>query len=219
MPQFIDPQVVRDYLGTQDTVATKQWSNSLIGSNIAAASDNLQRWTNRQFEPQGSNTAVTKVFSTEGAASITIPDLRSTSAITLNGATITENETFYFVRDRNQSGVYVGLEFPGFRNRWSPGLNTFDINYNHLRWGEYRFETLPNNLSITGVWGHDPYPASLLHATMILAGYYTLRPDALLGGAVNRLESGVIFDLSQLPNEVQKFVQEWRIETNSVVMV
>jgi hypothetical protein len=215
MANFVDPQVVRDYL--QVTGVTGQWSNGLIGSNVAAASNNLQRWTNRQFEPQGSNTAVTKVFSTDGASRVTIPDLRSATAVTLNDATLTADETYYFIRDRNNSGVFVGIEFPGQRNTWSRGLNTFDINYNHLRYQGYRYETLPNNLSITGVWGHFPYPPELLHATTVLAGYYTLRPDALLGGAVNRLEQGVIFDLSRLPIEVQNFVEAWRIETPAVV--
>ena len=61
--------MVRDYLVITDT--SGQWSSSLIGSNIAAASGNLQRWTGRQFEPQGSNTAVTKRFSTHGRTSTT----------------------------------------------------------------------------------------------------------------------------------------------------
>lgn len=215
MANFVDPQVIRDYL--QVTGVTGQWSNSLIGSNVAAASNNLQNWTHRQFEPQGSNTAVTKSFSTAGMASVTIPDLRAVTTMSLNGSDLVANETYYLISDRNQSGVFVGIEFPGARRTWSPGLNTFDINYNHMRWG--RYDTLPSNLSITGVWGHFPYPPELLHATTVLAGYYTLRPDALLGGAVNRLEQGVIFDLSRYPIEVQTFVEQWRIESPMVVAV
>lgn len=213
MATFVDPQTVRDYL--QVTGTTGQWSNELIGSNINAASGNLQRWTHRQFETYGGSN-VTKVFSTEGAARVTIPDLRSISAITLNDATVVANESYYLIGDRNQSGVFVAIEFPGQRNVMSPGLNTFDVNYNFLRYGT-RYESLPGNLSITGLWGHEPLPAELLHATTVLAGYYTLRPDALLGGAVNRLEQGVIFDLSRLPVEVQDFVETWRIESPNVV--
>ena len=214
MANFVDPQAVRDYL--QSTGVTGQWSNELLGSNIAAASGFLQRRTNRQFEPQGSNVAVTKVFSTYGQESIVIPDLRSASAVSLNDNALDANSTYYLIPDRNNSGVFVGIRFPQERRTNWAGLNTFDINYNHLRWG-VRYDPLPNNVSITGVWGHEPYPPELLHATKVLAGFYTLRSDALLSGA-RQTPEGNIFDLSKLPLEVQSFVADWKIE-ESVVMV
>lgn len=208
MANFVDPQVVRDFL--QATSVQGQWSNALIGSNVAAASNNLQRWTRRQFEPQGSNVAVTKTFSTYGQESIIIPDLRSTTAVTLNEADLEANSTYYLIPDRNQSGVFVGIRFPGERQHYNPGLNTFDRNYSYLRYGS-RYDPLPNNVSITGVWGHSPYPPELLHATTVLAAYYTIRPDALLSG-VRQTPDGNIFDLSKLPREVVDFVETWRLE-------
>lgn len=215
MAQFVDPQVVRDIL--QATSTTGQWSNALIGSNIATMSSYLQRWTHRQFEPQGSNLAVTRTFSTEGAGSLHIPDLRGATSVTLAGATLTQDESFYWVRDSQLPEVFVGIEFPGRQGRWNPGLNTFDINYNYLRHG-WRTQSLPGDLSITSTqWGWVPYPPELLNATAAGAAFLTLRSDALLSGAVNRIEQGVIFDLSRWPLEVQDFVTAFRIEAPMVV--
>ena len=218
MAQFVDPQVVRDILQVNASQATTQWSNALIGSNIATASENLQRWTHRQFEPQGSNLAITRTFSTEGAGSVHLPDLRGATSVSLGGATLTQNETYYWVRDSQFPEVLVGIEFPSRTAGWYPGLNTFDINYNHLRWDGWRPQTLPGDLSITSTqWGWVPYPNALLHATAVLAAYYTLRSDALLSSAINRLEEGVIFDLSRYPIEVQDFVTTFKIEAPMAV--
>ena len=136
MPAFVNASNVRTYLTV--TGISGQWDAALIGSNINAASSFLQRRTGRQFEAQS---ALTKKFSTHGKAYLTIPDLRSTTAVTLNDAALTADSTYYLIPDRNNSGVYVGIEFPSYRQRLSPGLNTFDINYTHLRWGG-SFDTL-----------------------------------------------------------------------------
>lgn len=207
MPAFVNASNVRAYLTV--TNINGQWDAALIGSNINAASSFLQRRTGRQFEAQ---TAVTKKFSTHGKAYLTIPDLRSASSVSLNDGTMTADESFYLVSDRNNSGVFVGIEFPSFRQGWNPGLNTFDINYSHLRWGG-GYETLPNNLSITGNWGHSPLPDELLQATVVLASWYTIRPDALLANA-RQTPEGNVFDLSALPVEVSEFMNSWRISSD-----
>jgi hypothetical protein len=206
MPAFVNASNVRAYLTV--TNISGQWDAALIGSNINAASSFLQRRTGRQFEAQ---TAITKKFSTHGKAYLTIPDLRTTTAVVLSDSTLTADETYYLLPDRNNSGVFVGIEFPSFRQRWSPGLNTFDLNYNHLRWG---YDTLPNNLLITGNWGHAPLPDELLQATVVLASWYTIRPDALLANA-RQTPEGNVFDLSGLPVEVTEFINAWRIEVDT----
>ena len=202
MPAFVNASNVRAYLTV--TGISGQWDAALIGSNINAASSFLQRRTGRQFEAQA---AVTKKFSTHAKSYLTIPDLRTASSVTLNSGTLDADSTYYLIPDRNNSGVFVGIEFPSYRQRMSPGLNTFDINYSHLRWG---FDTLPNNLSIAGDWGHAPLPDELLQATVVLAGWYTLRPDALLANA-RQTPEGNVFDLSALPVEVTEFINAWRI--------
>ena len=212
MPAFVNASNVRTYLTV--TGITGQWDAALIGSNINAASSFLQRRSGRQFEAQS---ALTKKFSTHGKAYLTIPDLRSTTAVTLNDAALTADSTYYLIPDRNNSGVYVGIEFPSYRQRLSPGLNTFDINYTHLRWGG-SFDTLPNNLSIAGDWGHAPLPDELLQATVVLASWYTIRPDALLANA-RQTPEGNVFDLSGLPVEVTEFINAWRIEVDTAETV
>lgn len=210
MPAFVNASNVRAIL--QVTSIQGQWDEALIGSNISAASGFLQRRTGRQFEA----VTATKTFSTHGRSYLTIPDLRTASSVTLNDASLTADETYYLIPDRNNSGVFVGIEFPGFRQRWNPGLNTFDINYNHLRWSGTVPDTLPNNLTIAGDWGHAPLPDELLQATAVLAAYYTIRPDANFANAKQTPE-GNVFDLSNLPLEVTEFIANWKIEVDAAV--
>jgi hypothetical protein len=214
MADFVVPANVRDYL--QATGLTGQWSNAIIGSNIAAASGNLQRWTGRQFEPQGSNLAVTKRFTTNGQAYMVLPGLVSASSVTLQGTTLEADTTYWLIPDRLNTGVHTAIQLRAFgRYDYRSNPEWFDRNLDHPRWFG---STLPNDLAIAGHWGHFPYPPELMHATTVLAGYYTLRSDALLAGTVNRLEQGVIFDLSQLPIEVQNFVDQWRLREQAVAI-
>lgn len=205
MANFVTPDNVRDYLGADEGAG--QWSDAVIGSNINAASGNLQRWTRRQFTPEGSNSTVTKRFSTLGRSYLVIPDVRSVSQVRLNGAALTENESFWLTPDRHQTGVFVGIELPRRRSlRYS--RDWFDRNYDSPYFSD--LQDRPNDLEIDGVWGHDPYPSELLHAATVLAAYYTKRPDAVLGG-VSTTTQGNEVDLSQLPREVADFVRDWKL--------
>lgn len=203
--------MVRDYLQATDT--SGQWSSSLIGSNIAAASHNLQRWTGRQFEPQGSNSVVTKKFSTHGRSFLHIPDLRvgSNTTVTRHGSALTADENYYFIPDRMEPGVFTAIQLPGLRayDDYRSFPEWFDRNYdNWLHRG--RYADIPNDLHIASQWGHAVYPAPLEHATKVLAGFYTIRPDALLSGA-RQTPEGNVFDLSRLPLEVQDFIRDWKL--------
>lgn len=210
MAEFTVPERVRDYLSA--TAQTGQWSDATLGSNIAAASGNLQRWTHRQFEPLGSNVAVTKTFTTLGRAYLVIPDCRSVSAVRLNGAELEQDVTFFLQPDRMQSGVFVGIELPD-RNAFNY-LRThdwFDRGYDLPEYRRRLVSGLPNDLAIDSTqWGHDPLPAELQHACAVLAAFYSIRPDALLSGA-RQTPEGNVFDLSRLPLEVQGFVNDWKL--------
>jgi hypothetical protein len=217
MPAFVSVAAVRDYLVTTDT--TGQWSDGLIGSNIRVASAFLQRATSRQFEAQ-SNT--TKVFSTLGRAAITIPDLRSTTAVTLNGNTVDVDESYFLTPDRFTSSMFVGLEFPSLRNPmdYRSYPDWFDRNYDnpltqyHLG---LRNGGMPNNVRVGPAdWGYLVIPDEVQHATKVLAAWYTLRPDALLSGA-RQTPEGNVFDLSRLPVEVTQFIQTWKLHDLAVV--
>lgn len=214
MAEFTTPDNVRDYL--QATSVSGQWSNAFIGSNIAAASNNLQRWTHRQFEPQGSNFLVTKKLTTLGRSFLVIPDCRSLQAVRLNGAALVENESYYLHPDRMQSGVFVGIEFPN-RQAFLRTHDWFDRGYDFPEFSRRLLTGLPNDLELASIeWGHLPYPDSLLHASNALAAFYTIRPDALLSGARQSPE-GNVFDLSRLPLEVQGFVNDWKLSDPEVI--
>lgn len=207
--QFVTVEQVRDYLQADDT--TGQWSAGNIGSNINVASANLQRWTGRQFEA-GSNTQ-TRVFSSFGRSVVTIPDARTVIAVRLNDSALTDGETFHAIPDRMNSGVYTAISLPGYEGRrdYRSFPDWFDRNLDSWRWQGNLQRGTPNDLEVDALWGPSAVPDEVMHATKVLAGWYTLRSDALLSNAVNRLDQGVIFDMSRLPVEVQEFVSSWKL--------
>ena len=198
----ITPQNVRDYL--QATGTTGQWSNALIGSNIATARGNLQRWTGRQFEPQGSNTAVTKRFTTHGAAVVTLPGLMRADSVSLQETPLDADTTYWLIPDKLQSGTSTAIQIRAFGSDYRGNPHWYDRNLDHWLY-RGRTSTLPNDLEITGFWGHEPPPTEYLIAWTILAAWYTLRSDALFSN-VRVTPGGNTFDLSELPAEVQQFV-------------
>jgi hypothetical protein len=202
----ITAQNVRDYIQASGT--TGQWSNALIGSNINAARGNLQRWTGRQFEPQGSNTAVLKTFTTHGAAVVTLPGLMSATTVTLQETDLEDGTTYWLIPDKQQSGTHTAIQLRAFgRYDYRSNPTWFDRNLDHPR---FRGSTLPNDLAISGFWGHHPEPPDYLQAWTILAAWYTIRTDALFSN-VRVTPGGTTFDLSQLPEEVQQFVNSWSL--------
>ena len=209
MPAFVNASNVRAYAGIEGI--SEPWSEHNLSSNIRAASAFLQKRTGRQFELQ---LATTKTFTTNGEAYINIPDLRSTTGITLNGAAQTSGTDYHLIPDHHQTGVYIGIQFRGFGRSmdYRSRSDWFDRNLDRYRW---MVGSEPNDLSITGDWGHSPYPEELMHATKVLAAWYTRRPDALLGG-VSVTAGGTEVDLGALPAEVRQFIEDWKLSAQVV---
>jgi hypothetical protein len=214
-PSFITAASVRDYLGLNSVSSDSKYSDSTLGSNIRAASWTLERATGRFF---GDRTQTLK-FTTNGAAFVTIPGLRTVGTpVTNQGVTLTEDETFYLIPDSQQSGVYTGIQFRAFGTGssggawWMHNPEWFDRNLDsYLHPGNRGGATsLPNDLVLPGSWGYTDIPEPILHATKVLAAFYTKRPDAILSGAITTPD-GNSFDLSQFPVEVQAFIKDWRI--------
>lgn len=205
----VTPQMVRDYLQATDTQG--QWSNSLIGSNLTAARSNLSRWTGRQFEPQGSNTAVLKRFSTNNQAVVTLPGLVSASSVNLQQTALTDGTTYWLLPDKQQSGTNTAIQlrpFGQYDYRGNP--NWFDRNLDTY-WAKYgRLSTMPNDLEITGFWDGGSWDPAFLTAWTVLAAWYTIRSDALFSN-VRVTPGGNTFDLSDHPQEVQDFVNAWSL--------
>lgn len=202
MPAFVNASNVRSFAGI--TGITEPWSEANLGSNIRAASAFLQRKTGRQFELQ---TGVTKTFTTNGDAYVAIPDLQSATSVVLHESTQTADTDYYLVPDTLQTGVYLGIQFPsyGLRGGYRSFSDWFDRNLDR-----YLPRTVPNNLTITGDWGHDPLPDELLYATKALAAFMTKNPDALLSGFTSTPD-GTLVEAGDLPKVVASFIETWKI--------
>lgn len=160
----------------------------------------------------------TKVFTTRGRASITIPDLISASAVTLNDSALTANSSFYLIPDVMQTGVFTSIDLPQYRDRFDYRSypDWFDKNYDSPLYQQRLRNGIPNDLSITGVWGHSPIPDEVAHAAKVLAAWYTKRPDAVLTNTVLTPGGDTLLLSTDYPVEVQQFIQRWRIPLDEV---
>lgn len=202
MPAFVNASNVRSFAGI--TGISEPWSETNLGSNIRTASALLQRLTGRQFEAQ---TGVTKKFTTNGDAYIAIPDLRSATSVVLHESTQTADTDYFLVPDTLQTGVYIGVQFPLYEG--NRGYRSFSdwFDRNLDRWLP---RSIPNNLTITGDWGHDPLPDDLLYATKALAAFLTKNPDALLTG-FTATPDGTLVEAGDLPKVVASFISTWKV--------
>src|SRR6185503_6103567 len=198
MAAFATVADARAYLG--GPADSGQFTTAIIGSNIVVASAALQRMTHRQFEAQ---VGVTKTFSTEGRANVTIPDLESATAVTLNSSSLTANSTYYLIPDSMNTGVFTAVGLPQYRDRmdYRSYPDWFDKNYDSPLAQRRLASGIPNDLSITGNWGHTVIPDEVAHAAKVLAAWYTKRPDAVLSNTIQTPEGNVL-DLSRIPPEV-----------------
>lgn len=194
---------LRTYLGTSET--SGRYADTPLGSNIRAAQGFLERRTGRQFDVQ---TATTKLFTTNGEAVVPIPDLASVTSITLQGATLDADETYWLHPDVRHSGVYVNVQLRTFGNDHRSNPEWFDRALDSPLY-RYRRSSLPNDLSITGTWGWASKPDDLLLGVKALAAWITKRADAVLAGAV-QTPDGSIMDYSRWPEEARAAVDVYR---------
>lgn len=215
MAAFIVASEVRDYLGIAST--SGQYSAAVIGSNIRAASDYLQRRTGRQFEAQD---ATAKTFTTHNRASLIIPDLRTASSVVRDGSALEAGTTHHLLPDRRSSGIYTAIQFrvPISRDDGPWYLHAADWWDRGLDWEKRGYwSSSPNDLVVTGDWGYAAYPDELLHATKILAAFYTKRPDSVLAG-VSVTTEGAVLSYRELPIEVRVFIDEWTLDEQAVAV-
>ncbi len=213
---------VREYMELNSTPSSSRYSDGTLGSNIRAAQGALERATGRVFE----DTTATRKFTTNGAAFIAIPGLRSTSGITLQSTALAADSTYYLIPDSQQTGVYTGIQFRAFQSGtsggrwWLSNPEWFDRNLDSWYWqGRAGTTSLPNDLVIAGSWGWTDalMPEAVRHAVKVLAAYYTKRPDAILSGAITTPDGNFV-NLSTLPVEVRAFIEDWRVSPSVVVI-
>jgi hypothetical protein len=209
-PALCSEQAVRDLIALNGA-STSAYSADTIASNIRDASWFLERVTGRIFRDEP---ALTLKFTTNDEASIFIPGLRTASSVSWAGATLTADTSYWLIPDIQQSGLYVACQLRPFGRGGSylAYADWFDTNKDSPKWqAGYRGGSLPNDLVIAGAWGYTDatLPEPVRRNTARTAAWMTLRSDALLSGA-KATDTG-IFDLSNLPAEVQQFVSSWRI--------
>lgn len=208
MSQFASATDLRTYLDT--TTSTGRYATTHLDFLLEASSDLLEKATGRVITASASNT--TRTFTSFGRAVVTIPDLRSTSAISLAGSTLTLDETAWLLPSPQAPDIYTGIQLRGYRhvspNWYLAYPEWFDRNLDNARWGAE--SSLPNDVSITGLWGWTQPPAVWKLAAMALAGYFLKHGDALLAGAAQTPE-GAILDYSAFPSEVQHLIKDWAL--------
>ncbi len=212
-PSLTFVQAVRDFLDL-DVDTTSKYTDQTIASNIRQASWFLERATNRLF---GDYTGITRKYTTNGAAYLTIPGFRTFTSVTLAGAALSADTSYWAIPDVQQTGVYTGLQLRGFQQRPDgPGYlhrsDWFDTNADQAWRNGIDLSSLPNDLVIVGDAGYTdanlPEPARF--TTKVLAAFYTKYPDAVLVAAIQTANDGSI-DLSGFPLPVQQFVADWRV--------
>jgi len=141
--------------------------------------------------------------------------------VTWAGAPLSADTSYWLIPDIQQTGVAIAVQLRpfgrGFDYRAYP--DWFDTNKDNPKWvNSMREGSLPLDLVVAGAWGYAAadLPQPVRRNTARLAAWMTLRSDTLLSGA-KATDTG-IFDLSNLPTEVQMFIAEWKIERQAVGM-
>lgn len=209
---FVTAADVRGYLSV--TTSTGPYSDANLGSNIRAASAFLERRTNRQFTSQ---LATSKTFTTNGAASISIPDATTITSVTLQGAALVTDASFWGIRDL-VTNAYTDIQFRAFGGGNFSYLSNpewFDRGLDLP--GGSRWSSLPNDLVVVADWGYTSLPDELLHATKVLAGWYAKRPDSVLADTAVTPD-GTALNYGALPPEVREFIGAWHRGPVAVVV-
>lgn len=209
VPSFTTEAAVREILDL-NAAGSSRYSAATIASNIRTSAYFLERSTGRIFRDE---TSLTLKFTTNNAGIVYLPGLRTASSVTLNGSAFVADESYWLTPDSQQTGVYTAITFhPYGTGDYRSYPDWFDRNLDSPYWRGLiqSRRSLPNDLVIAGAWGYPEatLPEPVRDANTRHAAWLTLRSDALLSGA--RATDAGIFDLSNLPIEVQNFVSSWK---------
>lgn len=216
MAMLTDLRSVKAYLAipTSDT----RWDDLLGGEGgggvnlIEAASAKFEQATNRKFSLSSNNTTYT--FSTEGQSDLLIPDLQlsPTPTVTLLGAALTANASFWLIPDPQDRATTTHIQLKSFgigqSAYWYKAFpNWFDANLDRYPFFEMGS---PLDLAITGTWGHLPIPDDVIFAVTILTSWFFKRKDAIPTNLIFNPD-GSTSDMHDWPTEVLDAVHNWRL--------
>jgi hypothetical protein len=187
---------LRPYLGF---TAEEGLDEGFLQSLLDGAEVFLEGHLNRTFAPlpdlvNGADTAppVVKTFGVHGKARVRVPDLRSPTAVTLDGVSLIA-ETDYSHDGFDEPAVWLTLPSTLVRPPVPPGRGL---------------------LSVTGRWGFpDPEKlAGIKDAILTLAARKYKRRDANWSDT-NQTASGAVFFYSRdIPDEIKTVLDDWRIQ-------
>lgn len=230
-PLTVSVQAVRDYLVLNSADASSRYTAATIGSNIRAAQSAIEQATNRWFVERDN---VTFRATSMGRAVVAVPGFSTLTTVYYQGALQTigydvrDSASCWAVPDAQQSGVYTAVQFRAFRaggfgsglpgtpyGPWISNPSWFDqaadspffpANYG----GGYFYGSMPNDTIVVGTGGYaaGTEPDAWLHAVLVLAAFYTVRPASILADSAITPQGGVL-TYSQMPAEVRQFVQDW----------
>lgn len=229
---IITPATLRSQMNWDS--ATGQYSDTILGNYILDAIASLELATLRYLVNRPGHTWA---FTSNGRPQFAIPNLRTATTVKWMGATQSAGSIggggggYLLLPDALQSGVYTAIQFRPFnvdpRGKWwlalgGPTTNWFDTtadnpfdprNYNL----GYTFVSVAQDTVITGDWGWEPLfePGTVVHAVEVLAGWYGMRPAAILADSVITPAGGIV-SYSQMPPEVQQFVKSFSSGTQVV---
>jgi len=180
------------YAGIEEGAA--KVDREFFGQLLDAAEDYCERQLTRTFAPlpapvdgADTGTPVTKRFNARGRNSITVPDLRSITTITLDGVTLTEGSGY-------QLGSY---EEP---STW------IDLDPSRLILGTARQE-----LAIEGRWGFWPVaPWKAKEGILVLAARAYRRRDAGWQDMLTTEDGSTTIFASDLPTETKQMFEAFR---------
>lgn len=217
MSAFVTAAELRTYLDVASTTGRASTTN--LDLIIGAASDFLELATGRVITASASNTV--RTFTSHGRASITVPDLRTVSSITLQTTPLTVNETYWLLPSPQSETIFTGIQLRNYgQYDYRSNPSWFDRNLDQPYWtARYgQRSSLPNDVVVTGLWGWTTTPPEWKLATLALAGQEYKRPDSLLANIAITPEGNVL-DYGQFPPEVPRLIEGWKLPRDAVVSV
>lgn len=238
MTMLIDVQAVRDYLVLNSTPSTSQYTDQTIGSNIRAATSDLEQATGRFLAPRTFSSGNPWKYTTMLAPIVPLPGFRTTTTITWSGGIVVPDTSCWLLPDAMQTGVFTGIQFRPLRtdlggapwyladSGWfDKALDSpfYPGNYG----GGVAYTSMPNDLTIVGEAGYDPTltpgdygypPEAVLAAVKVLASWKTMRPASVMSD-VATTPAGNTMPYAALPPEVQIFIRDWRVGGHVMVSV
>jgi hypothetical protein len=188
---------------------TGSQDDALILSCIEDAQAQAERETGRVF---AASSNVTRRYSTDGQAAVVIHDVPYTDpsrTVILAGATLTQDTSYWLLPDRRNPAIATTIQLRYFDpSAYMAEPQWFDRNLDRAAGRG----AAPNDLVVTGIFGH-PFPTDdVIHAVTELAGWYYWRAKSGASGTVTT-PTGEVIALGDVPPRYARFVENWRIRT------